>query len=102
MRAVASSGEGGRYRSYGNICFWFGVGFPKEDLFGHLQDGFGGDYEERVGEECGRQWRGGERFGLRRAARRRGLCDGEAIHAAAVVSTEQGLEPQHRAAAVLQ
>lgn len=41
------------------MFIYCGLGFPKEDLFGHLQDGSGRDDEERPGEE----YRGLERRG---------------------------------------
>lgn len=43
-----------RYRSslvaiFALLFVSFSVGFPKEDLLGHLQDGFSGDDEECAG-----------------------------------------------------
>lgn len=72
-----------RLALYASVCF--GAGFPKEDLFGHLQDGSGRDYEERASEEHGR-WKRGRRCG--RGARGGGLRHREALHAAAALPAE--------------
>lgn len=83
------------------MFIYFEIGFPKEDLLRHLQDGFGGDHEERSSEEHGGLKRGGQLVQFRDAARCRGLCHREAVHAVAAIFTKQGLESQYRTSTML-
>lgn len=80
----------------------FVLGFPKEDLFRHLQDGFGRDDEECAREEYGQLERHGRGFKCDDPSPCGGLCHRETVHASAVILAKQGLEPEHRAAAMFQ